>query len=401
MINKITILLTIILLLTNCSVKKKWATLFKDGYTEQKSFKVNIPFEYRLGLVIIKVELNNQTYDFVLDSGATNVLSKDLAKTLNSQELITVNNKDVQGNLQPMMFTKIEEVTIGGIKFEDTGAGIGDFNQSVEVGCLEIDGIIGSNLMRLAIWKIDYRNQIITISNTMESFSLGADTKKIPFYTYGEEDKPFCNIKINGVEEKNVTLDLGSNGDFSLSYKTYEMIQDKISKNKKVMQIGNVGSGFHGYGKIDSSYYLQTAKLSVGNIDLNDQIVKFSKSSTSTIGTAFYKNFDLIMNWKDKELLLSPHTNYENNKFIQKGISWNFRDGALKISALLKESEADKLGIQLGDRIIEIDGKDYSNISKEDYCILLAQKNKTMKHLLINRNGEQLSFDLKNNFIIE
>ena len=75
-------LLTAILLLSGCSVQKKLANLFQEGSIKQASFNAEIPFEYRLGLVIIKVELNNQTYDFVFDSGAPNVLSKELAATL-------------------------------------------------------------------------------------------------------------------------------------------------------------------------------------------------------------------------------------------------------------------------------------------------------------------------------
>ena len=402
MVNKTIILLTTILLLSNCSVEKKFIKLFEEGYTQKKSFKVEIPFEYRLGLVVVKVELNNETYDFVIDSGATNVLSKELAKTLGNKGLISVNNKDAQGNFQPMNFTKIEELTIGGIKFKDTAAGTGDFNQSIEVECLDIDGILGANLMRLAIWKIDYRNQIITISDDKESFSLGAKTKKIPFYT-DLVHQPSCDIKINDIEEKNVQIDLGSNFGFNLSSKTYDKIQEKFPENKKLMQIGAAGSGFYGYGKVDTSYYMQTSELSVGQISLNNQVIKFSKNSASIIGTAFLKNYDLVMNWEDKEVLLSPHSDFDNQNFIQNGINWSYRDGALIIASLIKESDAEKLGIQLGDKIIEVDGKDYSNISKEQYCSLIEQRNwgHQVRNLVISRNGEQLSFDLKNNVIIE
>jgi len=54
MINKTIIFLTTILLLGSCSVKKKFGKLFEEGDTKQKTFKVEIPFEYRFGLIIIK-----------------------------------------------------------------------------------------------------------------------------------------------------------------------------------------------------------------------------------------------------------------------------------------------------------------------------------------------------------
>ena len=395
-------LLTAILLLSGCSVQKKITNLFQEGRIKQTSFNVEIPFEYRLGLVIIKVELNNETYDFVFDSGAPNVLSKELAATLGIKGLITQDIGGHQGNRQPMDFTKIEALTIGGITFEETAAGIGDFNQSTEVGCLEIDGIIGSNLMRLAVWKIDYRNQIITITNTKESLSLGKDTKRIPFYS-NSVHTPYCDLKINGIVEKNMMLDLGATEGFNLSYNNYKKIQKAVSNNKEVVDYGYHGAGFYGYGNIDSLYYLQADDLSIGEIQLNNQVIKFSKSFTPTIGTGFFKNYDLVMNWTDQEFLLSPHTVYDNHKLIHKGINFNYQDGALSIASLVTGSEAEALGIQVGDKVIQIDGKDYAAMTQAAYCKLFGQANwyKEIKRVVINRNGEALSFDLKNKVLIE
>ena len=403
MVNKTIIRLAILLLLTSCSTKKKFGKLFEEGYTQQQAFNVKIPFEDRFGLIVIKVELNNETYDFILDSGAVNVLSKKLAKKLGGKGLFTVNNADSQGNAQQLEMTKIEEISIGGIKFTGTGAGIIDLHQSIDVGCMEVDGVIGSNLMRLAVWKIDFKNQVITITNRKESLALGTKVKKIPFYTYGEEDKPFCNLKINEVEEKNVVIDLGSNGGFSLSYNSYEKIQNALPIHKKAIEYGSVGSGGYGYGKMDSLYHVQAGSLSVGEIELNNQIIQFSKSIVPTLGTAFFKNYDLVMNWEDKELLLSPHTDYDNHQFIHVGFNLHYQDDALIIASLLKESDAEQSGMQLGDKITQIDGKDYSNASIEDHCDLLKQvyKDNPIKNVLINRNGEELSFDLKEEVIIE
>ena len=230
--NKIILLLTLIFLLASCSVEKKFLKLFEEGYTQKQSFKIKLPFEYRLGLIIIKVEIDNETYDFVLDSGGVNILSKELAKKLEVKGVVTKNVGGHQGNYQPMDFTKIEEIAIGGIKFKEIASGIGDFNQSLELGCIKLDGMIGANLMRLAVWEIDFRNQIITITNTKETLSLGTESKRIPFYTDAVH-QPYCNLKINELEEKNVNIDLGSTGNFNVSYKNYEKVQKELSESKK------------------------------------------------------------------------------------------------------------------------------------------------------------------------
>jgi len=302
-----------------------------------------------------------------------------------------------------MDFTNIEELTIGGITFEETACGIGDFNQSLELGCIGLDGMIGANLMRLAVWEIDFRNQIIIITNTKESLSLGSKTKKIPFYT-DSVHKPYCTMKINNTEEKNVTIDLGSTGAFNLSHNNYEKIQKELPKNKKAFEYGYSGSGYYGYAKKDTTYYLQVDGLSMGEVELDKPILKFSKSVIPNIGTAFFKNYNLVMNWEDKEILLSPHTDYDNQKFIHIGFELNYQDDALKIAALIKDSDAEKSGMQLGDKIIQINGIDYSNISIADYCDLIKQiinDNYSINNVVINRNGERLSFDIKTTVLIE
>lgn len=402
MLDKPIILLTIILLFASCSMEKKFARLFQDGHTQKQAFKTEIPFEYRLGLIIIKVEINNKTYDFVLDSGGVNLLSKELAEKIGKKGFITKNVGGHQGNSQPMDFTKVEELTIGRVKFAETAAGIGDFKHSLELSCIKLDGMIGANLMRLAVWEIDFKNQIITITNTKESLSLSAQTKKIPFYTDAVH-KPYCTVKINEVAEKNVNIDLGSVQGFNLSYDHYEKRQKELSKNKQAIEYGYPSSGYYGYGKVDTNYYLQVDRFSIGEIELDNQLLKFSKSVNPTIGTAFFKNYDLVMNWADKEILLTPHTAYDNQQLTHQGITLNNQDGALSIASLFQGSQAEKLGLQIGDKIIQMDGKDYANITEEAYCDFILQYNEGSQttNIVVDRNGEQLSFNLKNEIIIE
>lgn len=402
MSRKTIILFLIFPLLTACSIEKKIANLLDRGSTQKNAFKVEMPFEYKYGLVFIKVDLNDKTYDFIMDSGQISVLSKEVAETLVNKKSITLDIGDGQYNTQAMDFIKIDELSIGGIKFEDTACGVGEINQNNEINCFEVAGIIGANLMKLAVWEIDYKNQILTISDTKESLLFGSETTNIPFYTNATH-VPYCDIKINDVVENNVILDLGSNGGFGLRNNTYEKIQKDVAKSKKTAMCG-VGWGFHGYGKIDTSYYLQANEFSVGDIHLNNQIVKFSNYREATIGNMFFENYDLVFDWNNKEIILSPHTDYDNQKFSHVGYTVNYKDDVLRIASLIKGSKAEKSGMQVGDKILQVDGTDYSNCSLEDYCKLfrkILNKEYTIKNLVVNRNGEQLSIDIQNETYIK
>ena len=212
-------IISILILLTSCSTIKT-VKLMKSGEVEQEVFNVQIPFEYRLGLIILKVNIAGKEYDFLLDTGAPNAVSKKLAKELNLTPIFSEVVTDSNGANSEVGLVKWDHVSIGGVKFLNTGAVIVDLELSKEVGCLNIDGLIGSNLMRKAVWKFDYENQIITITNSTESLDIPSSAQKIPF----KEDLagiPTTNVTIGGATQKDVTIDLGSNGVIALEKKSF------------------------------------------------------------------------------------------------------------------------------------------------------------------------------------
>ncbi len=380
------------LFMTNCNIIKT-IKLMKNGEVIQKEFKVEVPFEYRLGLVILKVTINNNDYDFVLDTGAPNVISEELANTLNIKPIAVQKVEDSQNSKSNLGFARMDNINIGGLDFINTGVVISDIKSSQEVGCLNIDGFIGSNLMRKAIWKFDYQNQIITITNTLSSLDIPSERKKIPFFSE-ITGTPLCDISINGHTEKNVVIDLGSNGDITLSNKTYDKIRKNNIDISKMTLYGMGSSGLYGTGEVDTLNFVIASDITFGDIRLKKQIVEFSKGS-STIGMNFFKNYDLIINWFNKEILLVRNSEYDYSIHVGFGFSWLLEDEKLIVGSLTAESNAVKIGLKLNDQIIGINGEDYTSISAQRWCELLENKSKLNSdtiNLTVSRNGEKLNF---------
>ena len=131
-----------LLLLTSCS-SLKTVKLMKSGEVEQEEFNVTIPFEYRLGLIVLKVTISGETYDFLLDTGAPNVISKELAQKLELSNIFEQQVVDSQNEEANLGFLLIKKLGIGGINFLNTGAVVADLKQSKELGCLQINGFVG------------------------------------------------------------------------------------------------------------------------------------------------------------------------------------------------------------------------------------------------------------------
>jgi len=282
----------------------KTKKLFTDGEVSQKEFKTEIPFEYRNGLIILKVTIEGKQYDFMLDTGAPNVVSKELAQKLNLKNEVKRKVSDSQKASSKLSFTKIKELSIGDLDFLNTGAVISDLSKDA-VGCLELDGFIGANLMQKAIWKIDYPNQIITITNSRDALQLSGAQKIIPF-EHPAQGTPSINIRFNNILQKNVKYDTGSNKGISAPKKILNQLVKADASIPMVHGFGISSYGLYGAGKMDSLYFGKVENISIGDIDLKNQMVQFKKSGSILLGTQFFKNYVTILDWFKKEIILIP-----------------------------------------------------------------------------------------------
>ncbi len=85
------------------------------------------------------------------------------------------------------------------------------------------------------------------------------------------------------------------------------------------------------------------------------------------------------------------------------GLKYNTIDGCLVVTSLVNGGPSDMTGIEIGDRIIEIQGENPQNLALEEIKKLLAaQSNSTIK-LVIKRNGDPapLTFYVKRSQILE
>ena len=395
--NLLKLTFVILLLLTNCSTLKT-IKLMKSGEVQQEEFNVKIPFEYRLGLIILKVNISGEEYDFLLDTGAPNVISKELFKKLEISSLFEQKVIDSQNEESNLGFLLIKKLGIGGINFLNTGAATADLKQSKELGCLQIDGFIGSNLMRKAVWKFDYENQIITISNCVESLNISESSEKIPFFT-DITGTPSIDIALNDIKEKNVVVDLGSNGDIFLSKKTFNKLVDTDPTISRTVSFGSSSSGLYGIGHKDSIQHALISDISFGDVVLKNTVVEFTNESGITIGTNYFKNYDLIINWFDKEIILTKKKEYDNSSLTSYGFSFNNKNDSLIVGEIYNNSSANTAGLKINDIILKIDNKKYGVLTADHWCHILENglfnEEKSTITVIVLRQNEELTFNLE------
>ena len=381
--------------LTSCNVIRT-VSLMKRGSVQQKEFTTTIPFEMRRGLIVMKVGIAGEVYDFILDTGAPNVVSKELAEKLNLKTKVEQNVGDSQSKKSDLGFAEIENIEIGGINFLNTGAAIADLQMSDAIRCLDIDGLIGSNLMRKAIWKFDYQAQLITITSTMETFDLGNDVLKMPFTT-SLQGTPVLNVKLDSTTQQTAIIDLGSNGGFSFNEKSGRSILEHDKSIEHVEYVGAQVYGLYGLGAPDTMVFAKVPNIVIGDIQVSQTIASFS-GTNAIIGTAFFSNYDFVLNWSTREALLIKRKDYINSSIEEFGFDIKYEGNKVWVSGLLAGSSAYKEGLCLNDEIIEIGNRKFDNVSPDDWCEIISAKlfkeDELEVVVKVLRNNEPVTFKL-------
>lgn len=388
--------LCLCLFLFSCNPVRK---ILKGGKLRETSFVEKIPFTFDFGLPIIKVEIEGKSYNFLFDTGAPTVISPELQALLKLEPKTVGKTSDSQGNSSQQEFVKIPSMKTGNLNFENIGATVVDMNKVFEFKCMNLDGIIGANQMEKAIWQIDYRNNIITASNSISNFNIPEHSELLKFTPKKGQKTPKVMVKI-GNKAINTTFDTGATTYFTFPFEYYKSEIEFLTGTEAV---GSSSSGIYGTNKGAITTYKKIPKFTINNIQIANQIATFNEGSSAIIGNSFFKNYRLILDWKENQIYMIKEVEIKNATLETFGIGLRYIDNQPTIAKIFKGTDADKSGLQLGDKIIAIDDLDVSKLTETEACNYTFNNilsGKESRNITVLRAGNKLVFNLKKAIIL-
>ena len=383
-----------LLLLTSC--QQHIVGLFKKGEYTKKEEVVEIPFTIESGLIIIPVEIEGETYRFLLDTGAPNVVSKELADKLSFKKKRSIKTIDSQGNSSVLDYVKVSKINIRNAAFLNTTAAVADLKQADAIACLNIDGLIGANLMRKAYWQIDCQQKILRIITNPEQLNIPKESYAIPF-TADVTGTPLVHLKIGQVEVRKLKIDTGSVGFLSTDISIYDGIKEKDYILKERSSYGTNSVGLFGTSEKDTIKHVLLKDFSMGNLCVVNQTVDLKHGKSSLLGMSFLRNYTVTLDWKSNTLFLTPNGNFYNAFAETFGISM-FKEGDKTVVSLITEgSDAQKSGIEIGDTVLRINDVDVAHTTLEEYCKvikLVRVKEVESIQVVIEKNGQKNEYFL-------
>lgn len=350
----------ILSVLNSCS--PSWSSTFQSGSISKEEFTETLNMELVKGVIIIPVKINGKTYRFLFDTGAINSISEDMQEELGFKVLTTGTIKDSDNNRTKVKYVNIDSLMIGGIAFYNQSSFVGDFKANPVLRCMNLDGILGSNVMRFCNWTIDYaKEEIVLTSQQFEESDI--ETFSIPFET-DKQYNQFIKLKIGDKTISRVKVDYGSNGSLSIPNEAYKKLKDY-----KLITETTFENGYSQSGIVGKTLVMRDEITIVDSLyfeDLKFRNVLLKSGGNGLLGSKVFSNWIITIDWEQQVLHFQAQENQKIDHYtFGFGIGYSEKLG-IYTQTIVEGGPAETIGLKPKMKILKIGNIIFKEES--DFC---------------------------------
>jgi len=377
---------------------------------------VNLKFKSASNLIILPVTINeSDTLNFILDTGVRFPIITELPfiEKLNLNYMVPV---EIQGLGDGESITAYRSgnnvIQLDGMvaRNQEVQMVIDENFQISHMLGIPVHGLIGFNLFKDYIVKIDYQDQEISLYRP-EHFKYRDRRSDIILPLHFDGNKPFIRTSIVTDEKTEVPVkllvDTGASDALWLSEKSDERIRVPQNHIETFLGRGLSGDLFGIKGRIDAVW--------VGPLVLPRPIVSFPEDNlvselisandrNGTLGAEILRRFVVTIDYRNARLTLSP------TPLVKEAFNYNMSGMEVinpmpglpifTIANIRENSPAYLAGLKENDQIISVNNNSHASLSLNDINLILQSKENRKVKMKVLRDGEQIrtSFELKNYF---
>ena len=415
-------------------------------YIKNKANKYAMSFKIVNNLMIIPVYVNGNKLNFLLDTGVANtvILNVNIKDSLKLKNVEKIKIQGLgEGEYLDALKSTNNYVQVGNSIINRNhkiyiilGKG---FNLSNRLG-IQIDGIIGGDLFRDFIVKVNYTSKRIKFyrPDTYKYIKCRkCETLPLTFLY----NKPYLEVEThmpnNKIFKTNLLIDSGGSDALWL----FENDEIKIPKKNF---IDYLGQGLNGniFG-----HRSRVAKLKIGSFVLKDLTVSFPDTTSlslamrhkkrhGSLGSTTLKRFHYIIDYRHAKITFKKNNKYFNEPFnynmsgieiayngqtlVKEKKPTSFKLGdiltsktdngtsieliynyvfslkpTVQVMSVRLSSPADLAGVKVGDIVLEINGTPIYKLQLQQLTHMFYEKEDKEIELLVDRDGTQFLFTFK------
>ena len=361
-----------------------------------------VPFELNGNLAFLQVRVNgSKPFWFVLDTGAHgSSINATVARDL---DLARGRAGKSFGAAGPVANVEIRNVTldVGGALLKDLSiAGMPLADLETTAG-RPIDGILGSELFRRWVVRIDYDAKELALYEPA-AFDYRGSGEILPVDFHDEH--PYVRAKVTlpgrvAPFEGQFVVDAGSNLPLIL---LPGFVEQNELRPSLPPTLDTFGRGVGGELVLPIG---RATRLDLGRFALDSPVTAFPKSGTfgragkaGNIGSAVLRRFRVTFDYSRRRMILEPGARFgEPFDYDMSGLQLVSESPSfeiVRVNRVLANSPAADAGIRPADEILAISGRPSKEIRLAELREMLRQPGKSYS-LVVRRGGETLSVDLK------
>jgi hypothetical protein len=336
-----------------------------------------IPVTIAGGAVLVPVQINDRTFNFLLDTGSSRSIIDPV--TAANLGLSSEGTQRIQKNFRNLVvdITEVSKLAIGTHEFNRAPLDELTLAPISKALGTAVDGVLGNDILQQLTFKLCYSKKTLLVGPLLKLGTLGQ-----PLALRQSENQFFVSVTLIGVPTE-LVLDTGTNST-NLSWKTWERLARVWTPKQIVEGIARAGN------PTSQVILVCLPSLKLGNDVLPDQAVRAQQQSDAgafssedfggILGSDILQQFEVTFDLRNSTIFLRPDTRYKRDpyRYVTIGIQIaNNPQGGFEIMSVWKDSPAARAGVQQGDILKAVDGKPVETLTAQQVSSMLHAKEGT------------------------
>ncbi len=373
--------------------------------TKRNYNRYDIPFEYKNNLMVVNLVFNGVfPLEFIFDTGAEHTIfsKKKITDLLGIKyhRKFTIYGSDMNVKLIAYLVRgiqlKIADLTLSNHSMLVLEK---DYFHFEEIAGMTIHGILGSDVFRSFIVKIDFKKNQISLFKPKSFKENLKKYEKIPIEIF--KHKPYITATTRFPNDSTLQLKLLLDTGASIPLLLHTNTDRRMVLPDNLIR-GNIGMGLGGFleGAVGRINELKIGSFNLKNVITNfrdlpedaDTTLLFNRNGI--LGNQILSRFSIIIDYQKQMLYLKPYKNLDEAfEFDKSGIfvvAGGHKLNTYFIHEVIQDSPAWKAGIRKGDRIKKLKGMPAQLFSLRHIGNILSKKEGKKVKMVIIRKGERL-----------
>jgi predicted aspartyl protease len=357
--------ISLIILLSVYQISSAQKVTYNLGAATTNNYYEEVPYQVNNGKLFVMVQIAGKPHKFLFDTGAPVMLDKALVADLNLPILRQDRIIDVSGKVDSSAIASLKEIKIGNIAFEGVPALVGIPDQ---FKCWQVDGVVGSNLLRNSIVSFDNEKHIIILTDQLDKLPFLNKKSSGTLATNTDvQSTPIMTFNLKGKVNMIIEFDSGDSGFLRLT----EEMMNKITPYK-VYDLIAKGYGADAYGayglqKPADKYQIKIPFLTIAGTRFDNVVTATNNTGIPGVGAQLLEYGRFTLDYMHGKYYFNAY----KDKFDLNENLWAITPAVADdkmIVGVVWDSAKDQA--KSGQQIVAIDDQPYPKVTFCDWLML-------------------------------